>query len=87
MAPMKGNNGLSFDPARSIVLSIARVTGGVRLTGPSITGATYRVSYKTQLSDLNWTPVAAIVSATGATTSWSESVNASHRFYVVSPVN
>jgi len=81
------SSGQVFDPASSIVLSIARMTGGVRLSWPSTAGATYRVSCKTQLSDPNWTPIAATVSATGATTSWTDSADAPQRFYVVSPVN
>ncbi|HKS35949.1 MAG TPA: fibronectin type III domain-containing protein [Verrucomicrobiae bacterium] len=56
--------------------------GAATLTWPSIAGKTYRVVYKTSLSDPVWTALVPDVNATGATASKSDYV-VGNRFYGV----
>lgn len=66
--------------------NIASITrnppGAVTLTWPSVAGKTYRVVYKTNLSDPLWTPLSPDVPAIGTTASKSDYV-VGNRFYGV----
>jgi hypothetical protein len=57
-------------------------------SGPSLSwattpGATYRVAYKNNLADPEWTYLPNTVTATGSVTSWSDTAKAPQRFYLI----
>jgi hypothetical protein len=60
-------------------------SGRPRITWPGAPGRTYRVAFKHRLSDADWIVAPGVVTATGATASWSdpELPMASERYYVV----
>ncbi|HYT58842.1 MAG TPA: tandem-95 repeat protein [Haliangiales bacterium] len=70
-APPMRISSIAYDPA-----------GFVTLAWPSVPGKTYRVSYKTSLSDSTWTPLGEDLTATDTTTSRSDYV-VGNRFYSV----
>src|SRR5262249_42466979 len=65
-------------------LSIGSITasnGSATLSWQSISGRTYRVEYKTNLSDSSWTALLPNVTATGPSASRTDSAGAARRFY------
>jgi len=63
-------------------LSIASITasnGSVTLSWQSISGKTYRVDYKNNLTDTGWTALSSNVTATGSTTARSDNSGAARR--------
>ncbi len=71
-----------------IITAAATASGGVvTIRWNSIAGNTYRVQYKSTLSDLNWTDLVPDVTATGTAASCLDSPGASSRVYRVVTVN
>jgi len=70
------------------VASIRMSGGSPDFTWPSGPGAIYRVLYKDNLSDPSWLAAGLDITATGATTTWTDTNNANttQRFYVVMQV-
>jgi hypothetical protein len=68
-----------------ITPTITAGSGGPMLSWPSTAGAVYQVSYKTSLSDANWTNAGSTVTATSTTTTWTDTSapTGSQRFYQV----
>ena len=63
---------------------IQAVTGSstnATLTWSAIPGTTYRVQFKTDLNDTNWTALLPDVTATGSTASLTDPPAATQRFY------
>jgi hypothetical protein len=74
-------------PTAPTITGITKVAGGIRITWSSEAGKSYRVLCKNNLTDATWRTVAASITATGASTSWTDtSAAASRCFYVVSPL-
>jgi hypothetical protein len=61
------------------------VSGKMKLSWPSTLSSTYRVYYKTKLTDATWTQLTSDLLAAGTTTSWTDPTlaNAPSRFYRV----
>jgi endoglucanase len=61
------------------------VSGKMKLSWPSTLSSTYRVYYKTKLTDATWTQLTSDLLAAGTTTSWTDPTlaNAQSRFYRV----
>ena len=58
--------------------------GGISLAFNSLVGLNYRVEYKNTLNDAFWTPLGATITATGVTTTATDSIGANPmRFYRV----
>ena len=76
---------VNFLPIRSIDLT----SGIVTITWESIPGVSYRIAYKTSLMDANWTDLSANITATDATTSWTEGIDIrfAERYYRVYVIN
>jgi hypothetical protein len=65
-------------------LSITANEGAAAITWSSIAGRTYRVQYKNNLTDANWTDLSPDVTATGVTASKTDNVGTQpRRFYQV----
>jgi hypothetical protein len=76
--------------ANSVPSAISRVSSGaMQLNWPGVVGKSYRVAYKTDLTDTAWTDLSANIIGTGTACSWTDSTaaSASKRFYVVYAVN
>jgi hypothetical protein len=66
------------------ILSITANEGAAAITWSSIAGRTYRVQYKNNLTDANWTDLSPDVTATGVTASKTDNVGTQpRRFYQV----
>jgi hypothetical protein len=70
-------------PIPPLVVSLNVANGLATLSWNSISGRTYRVEYKTNLTGTVWTPLTPNVTATGATASKSDPVVVGQRFYRV----
>ena len=72
-------------PIRSIKATGANVT----VTWASASGKTYRVAYKNSVTDPNWTDLSGNITATGASTSWTDGAGSkfAQRYYAVYGVN
>ena len=66
------------DPASALkILSIERRSGDdVALTWSSVSGKTYRITRKTNVDDFGWAESSEVISATGATASWTNRIGA-----------
>jgi len=74
----------------SVPSALSRISGGaMRFNWPSVTGKIYRIAYKNDLRDATWTDLSGDITATGATSSWTDSTTAgvSKRFYIVYVTN
>lgn len=80
-ASASGNGG--GDPVQ---VSVAKVGTGLKLTWNSEPGKTYRVLSKSGLQGTNWTALSAAITATGTSTSWTDTgiSSESKRFYQIS---
>jgi hypothetical protein len=56
-----------------MTVSATRLPNGIRLSWNTQSGATYRVVSKTSLNQAAWTDLSGTISATGSTTSWTNS--------------
>lgn len=67
------------------VVSIARASQGLRLSWNSRAGLAYRVQANSNRTDMNWTDISGRLTATGATTSWTDTnaMSTAQRFYRV----
>jgi hypothetical protein len=71
----------------TIVASMKMSPQGAVLAWPSSSSKQYRIAYKNNLTDREWTPITQIT-ATSATSSWIDpAAAANHRFYIVAQVN
>jgi len=63
--------------------------GNIKITWTSTAGKTYRVAYKDNLTDANWTDLSGNITAASNKTSWTDSsAGASkQRYYVVYVTN
>jgi uncharacterized repeat protein (TIGR03806 family) len=67
---------------RPMLRSIQVASGQVMLTWSAVPGQSYRVEYKTNLTDAAWTPMAGNVTASGSTATITDNpVGAPRRFY------
>lgn len=66
-------------------VKLKMVNGIPTVTWPSTAGSVYRVAYKNDLRDANWTTATGDITATGTSTSWADTTpnRPSRRFYVV----
>jgi hypothetical protein len=71
------------------ISSITKAGNNIRITWASVAGRAYRVAYKSNLTDTTWTNLSGFVTATGGTTTWTDtSTGASkQRYYVVYVTN
>ena len=69
--------------ARPNILSAAVSGGDFNLTWSAIPGQKYRVQFKNNLTDANWSNLVPDVTATLATASINDPVSAMQRFYRV----
>ena len=83
-------NAIAPDPIETTgegpeITSIAASAGTVTLTWASVPGRTYRVQFKADLTESNWTDLSGDVTANGSTASKTDSTigNAPRRFYRV----
>jgi hypothetical protein len=65
------------------IFSLNASNGQFTLTWSALGGKTYRVQYKENLADTNWTDLAPDVTATGPTASSSDAIVPTQRFYRV----
>ncbi len=63
--------------------SLQMSASGPSLSWATTPGATYRVVYKNNLADPEWTYLPNTVTATGSVTSWSDTAKAPQRFYLI----
>ena len=72
-------------PGANCRVSLAKVSNGVALSWPSQTGQSYRVVCATNLISTAWTEISGPVTATDATTTWTDTTagTAAMRFYRV----
>jgi hypothetical protein len=62
----------------------ATVSGGkVILSLPTVTGSTYQVQYKNNITDTGWSSLGSAIVGNGATQSVQDSLAAANRFYRV----
>jgi hypothetical protein len=66
---------------RPSITSLDVTNGGARLTWSAVSGATYRVQYKTSLNDSGWSDLSPDVVANGATASLTDKSLGNRRFY------
>ncbi len=71
-------------PPGTARLGSSVVGTNVVLSFPTQSGFKYTVSYKNNLTDPAWTPLAGAVNGTGLTQSINDSLGQSHRFYLLS---
>jgi hypothetical protein len=83
-----GSASVTVDGNGVQVSGITAGAGGPRLSWPATANHTYRILYKNDLQEANWT-VAANVLATSGTLTWTDSTAATvpQRFYLVTQVN
>jgi hypothetical protein len=70
----------------TIPSTLAKTSGnGFKITWSSTLGKIYRVAYKNNLKDPTWTNLSGLITALGATTSYTDATASgkTHRFYVV----
>jgi hypothetical protein len=72
---------------RPSVQSVAFAGGNATLTWNAGSGVTYRVQYKNDLGDANWTNLLPDVTATGSTASFADTSGFAQRFYRILVVN
>lgn len=72
-----------------LIHSIDLTDSVVSITWASIPGISYRIAYKTRLMDANWTDVSANITATSASTSWTDGAGSkfAERYYRVYVTN
>ena len=68
-------------PARPSIQNLVATNGAVTLTWSSVVGKTYRVEYKTNLTDAAWSTLAPDIIAGGLSTSFTDPSLVSRRFY------
>jgi hypothetical protein len=73
--------------ARPGIQAVTASSTNATLTWSAIPGTTYRVQFKADLSDTNWTDLAPDVTATGPTASLTDSPGPTQRFYRILVVN
>jgi parallel beta-helix repeat protein len=68
-----------------LIRSIDVTDASVTITWASISGVTYRIAYKSSLMDANWTDLSANITATGASTLWTDEAGSkfAERYYTV----
>ena len=71
-------------PASTIKLGSSVIGTNVVLSFPTQTGFKYTVSYKNNLNDPVWTPLAGAANGNGLTQSMNDSLGQNHRFYLLS---
>ncbi|MDB6029588.1 MAG: N-acetylmuramoyl-L-alanine amidase LytC [Verrucomicrobiales bacterium] len=69
------------------IQSVDASAGNFTLTWKALSGKTYRVQYKNNLEDADWTDLLPDVTASGATASKSDSIGNAQRFYQVISVD
>jgi len=77
---------ITFGPVvtpQPVIREVALVGGNCRITWYSVAGLTYRVQFKSSLSDATWTDVAGDVTATDALASKSIAISGTARFFRV----
>ncbi len=72
-------------PQARIVSAIALEQSGLKLTWETIEGSVYRVAFKANLTDTDWTDLSADIVASGSTASWIDTTapGSASRFYTV----
>ncbi|MEW6301933.1 MAG: Ig-like domain-containing protein [Verrucomicrobiota bacterium] len=74
----------------AVPITSLKFTGNsATITWASAAGKTYRVAYKTSLTDTNWTDASGNITATGPSSSWTDTAasRSQQRFYVVYMTN
>ncbi len=71
-----------------ITVSIAKVTGGMKLTWNSVAGRIYKIAYRNHLAAA-WTDLSSAITAAGASSTWTDTglAGVTQRFYRVSVSN
>ena len=64
-------------------LSVARSSDGIQITWKAVPGVSYRISYKSNLSETSWSDLPGDVVATGTTASKTDGLSGGQRFYRV----
>jgi hypothetical protein len=80
------NSGTVTIAGNSVPSTIGGAAGhAVKITWNSVAGKIYRVAYKSSLSDTTWTDLSGLITATGTTTSYTDTTASRHstRYYVV----
>jgi hypothetical protein len=83
-------NGATIAIAGNSVASTVRKSGNnMKITWTSTAGKTYRVAYKNSLADANWTNLSPTVTATSATSSFTDTTVGTNkqRYYIVYVLN
>jgi len=81
--------GTTFQPTNSIPVSALKTSTGFKLTWATVPGHTYRIVYKTALTDPNWTTIGSDITAISSSTSWTDTTSGqtTQRFYIVAQIN
>jgi hypothetical protein len=81
--------GVTFQPTNSLRVSALKTSSGFKLTWATVPGHTYRIAYKSSLTDANWTVLGSDITANSASTSWTDttSTQSNQRFYIVAQIN
>lgn len=69
--------------------SLRKVAGNMQITWASTAGKVYRVASKNSFADTNWTDLSGNITATGTTTSWTDTTSGAskQRYYTVYVTN
>lgn len=80
--PASGTRQLTVIVAPALVATITQTGPQVRISFPTIAGRSYRVDYKDNLDDANWTPLTSPLTANGSSLGFLDNLGpAPHRFY------
>jgi len=81
--------GVTFQPTNSLRVSALKTSSGFKLTWATVPGHTYRIAYKSNLKDANWTVLGSDITANSASTSWTDTTSSqsNQRFYIVAQIN
>lgn len=85
-----GASGGGGSGGASMTSSLRKMSGSnMQVTWASVVGTPYQIFYKNNLSDPTWTAISSVITATGTTTSWTDTTagSAPHRFYRVYTAN
>jgi hypothetical protein len=83
------STGAVFQPSNTLHVTTLKTSSGFNLTWATLPGHTYRIAYKNTLNDPNWITLGSDITASSATTSWTDTTSgpASQRYYIVAQIN
>ncbi len=73
----------------SVRSAISKISGGMKISWPGVSGKTYRVASRSNLTSGSWTDMSGDITASGSSSSWTDSTagGVNQRFYIVYQTN